>query len=396
MAQKDALNQDMFLIGAHSPIRRQLAFRYCQITKRECEYVCLTSDTSESDLKARRELRRVPGATSLSVLWEDQAVVRAALEGRILIIEGFEKAERNVLPVLNNLLENREMQLEDGRFLVAPKRYDDLIAQGQLTKGSNGLSREIGTDLTERLVRVSEKFRVIAVGVPAPPFPGNPLDPPLRSRFQGRHVGRAPTKDLLYSLRERAPTVPMSKINRLVSMYEAIHGLGESQGTSSGAEQRSMAFSSLCYPCEDSILRVGDLLEKVPSVTVKDALSRIFPAARGSGLLEGEAQLLVQSVLESGGGGGGGGGKGKILVRVDSGSVAVAAENVEENERRRSVMLHFEGTNTPVPVMGGPFPPQFPLDNGRLLPHQASVLSGMLQSASIGVDVCLIGAREWW
>ena len=44
----------------------------------------------------------------------------------LLILEGIEKAERNVLPVLNNLLENREMQLEDGRFLVAPERYDKL------------------------------------------------------------------------------------------------------------------------------------------------------------------------------------------------------------------------------------------------------------------------------
>jgi hypothetical protein len=57
----------------------------------------------------------------------DQAVVEAAIMGRILIIEGLEKAERNVLPVLNNLLENREMQLEDGRFLMAPKRYDEQV-----------------------------------------------------------------------------------------------------------------------------------------------------------------------------------------------------------------------------------------------------------------------------
>ena len=55
-----------------------------------------------------------------------QSAVKAALEGRLLILEGIEKAERNVLPVLNNLLENREMQLEDGRFLVAPERYDKL------------------------------------------------------------------------------------------------------------------------------------------------------------------------------------------------------------------------------------------------------------------------------
>ena len=48
------------------------------------------------------------------------------------------------------------------------------------------------------LVRVHEKFRVIAVGVPSPPFPGNPLDPPLRSRFQARHIERCPTEKIYY------------------------------------------------------------------------------------------------------------------------------------------------------------------------------------------------------
>lgn len=43
------------------------------------------------------------------------------------MLEGIEKAERNVLPVLNNLLENREMHLEDGRFLVPAARYDKLL-----------------------------------------------------------------------------------------------------------------------------------------------------------------------------------------------------------------------------------------------------------------------------
>lgn len=56
-----------------------------------------------------------------------QSAVRAATEGRVLVLEGIEKAERNVLPVLNNLLENREMHLEDGRFLVPAERYDKLL-----------------------------------------------------------------------------------------------------------------------------------------------------------------------------------------------------------------------------------------------------------------------------
>lgn len=56
-----------------------------------------------------------------------QSAVRAAIEGRVLVLEGIEKAERNVLPVLNNLLENREMHLEDGRFLIPASRYDKLL-----------------------------------------------------------------------------------------------------------------------------------------------------------------------------------------------------------------------------------------------------------------------------
>jgi hypothetical protein len=31
------------------------------------------------------------------------------------------------LPILNNLLENRDIHLEDGQFLVAPKTYDKLL-----------------------------------------------------------------------------------------------------------------------------------------------------------------------------------------------------------------------------------------------------------------------------
>lgn len=98
-----------------------------------------------------------------SVFWSGPAV-RAATQGRTLLIEGIERAEQNILPILNNLLENREMQLEDGRFLVAPSRYDTFI--------------DPGSDM----VRVSPEFWVIALGLPVPPYRGYPLDPPLRSR----------------------------------------------------------------------------------------------------------------------------------------------------------------------------------------------------------------------
>lgn len=124
MLQKDHLGQDMFLLGRPGPLRRSLAMQFLQLTQRELEYVALSRDTTESDLKQRREIQEG------TATYFDQSAVRAATEGRILVIEGVEKAERNVLPVLNNLLENREMHLEDGRFLIPAVRYDKLLKVG--------------------------------------------------------------------------------------------------------------------------------------------------------------------------------------------------------------------------------------------------------------------------
>ena len=48
--------------------------------------------------------------------------------------------------------------------------------------------------LDDFFLRVSEDFRVIALGLPVPHYHGNPLDPPLRSRFQARDIHLLPFK----------------------------------------------------------------------------------------------------------------------------------------------------------------------------------------------------------
>lgn len=169
--KKDILKQDIFLIGVPGPLRGRIILQYLELCRREVEYVVLSRDTTENDLKQRREI------FNGTAHYVDQSAVNAAIEGRFLILDGVEKVERNVLPVLNNLLENREMQLEDGRFLIAPERYDKLLSEH---------SKKILDSW--KLVRVSENFRVVALGLPVPPFKGNPLDPPFRSRFQARNV----------------------------------------------------------------------------------------------------------------------------------------------------------------------------------------------------------------
>jgi hypothetical protein len=83
--QKDNLSQDVFLVGPPGPLRRWLALQYCELTQRETEVLTITRDTTEADLKQRRE---IVGGTSVFV---DQGPVRAAMEGRVLILDGLEK-----------------------------------------------------------------------------------------------------------------------------------------------------------------------------------------------------------------------------------------------------------------------------------------------------------------
>ena len=70
---KDQLAQDVFLVGPPGPARRRLALAFCELLGREVEVLSLSRDTSEADLKQRRE---IAGGTSA---WADQAPVRAAL-----------------------------------------------------------------------------------------------------------------------------------------------------------------------------------------------------------------------------------------------------------------------------------------------------------------------------
>ncbi|KAK4880988.1 hypothetical protein RN001_004307 [Aquatica leii] len=247
MMQKDLLGQDIFLIGPPGPRRRTLAMQYLELTNRELEYVALSRDTTESDLKQRREI--VNGSAS----YFDQSAVRAAVHGRILVIEGIEKAERNVLPVLNNLLENREMHLEDGRMLIPANRYDKLLK----VYSKNDLDKW-------KLVRVDEDFRVIALGLPVPRYVGNPLDPPLRSRFQARDVNINNYQEWLHYLKEVGLNVSIEKIEQLLSVA---FGLMSKESANIGLPD---------FPI-DNLLTAVHILNKYPDISSSNILCRLYP-----------------------------------------------------------------------------------------------------------------------
>lgn len=265
LMQKDLLGQDVFLIGPPGPLRRSVAMQYLELTKREVEYIALSRDTTETDLKQRREIR------AGTAFYIDQCAVRAATEGRTLVLEGLEKAERNVLPVLNNLLENREMQLEDGRFLMSAERYDKLL--------QDHTKEELDA---WKIVRVSENFRVIALGLPVPRYSGNPLDPPLRSRFQARDIYFLPFQDQLKLLYSVGANVSAEKISQLLSFATTL------------CSQESSTLGLPDFPL-DSLPEAVQILDSFPMMSIEHALQWVYPYTL---LLGHEGKMAVEGVLK--------------------------------------------------------------------------------------------------
>lgn len=94
------------LIGPSMSFNRMLAIRFCELRGLAYEFVSLSKDVTAADLRERRSIRN--GA----LVFDMGPVLRAAVEGKVLILEGISKVESNLLPMINELLENRQMELE--------------------------------------------------------------------------------------------------------------------------------------------------------------------------------------------------------------------------------------------------------------------------------------------
>ncbi|KAG0140334.1 hypothetical protein CROQUDRAFT_674710 [Cronartium quercuum f. sp. fusiforme G11] len=259
LAQKSLLGQDVYLLEPtpSCPFTKRLALGFCALAKKEYEYLNIHSDLTEGDLKQARELIRSKDGTSSKLKFVDSAIVRAAKLGRVLILDGIHLAERGILPLLNNLLENREMNLEDGTHIIHPDKYENLIRQGSLP--SNYIS-------------ASRSFMVICIGVPVPPFIGHPLDPPFRSRFQVRHI------DPLGSTLALAQPHPRHWLfTRFMELIIAIQLANDSRPSALGSSPPSLPnFPSNSLDKLRSILNIFIIEEKDTTKLSKDELNKLI------------------------------------------------------------------------------------------------------------------------
>ncbi|CAK6967706.1 von Willebrand factor A domain-containing protein 8 [Scomber scombrus] len=351
--QKDLLGQDVFLIGPPGPLRRSIAMQYLELTKREVEYVALSRDTTETDLKQRREIR------SGTAFYIDQCAVRAATQGRVLVLEGLEKAERNVLPVLNNLLENREMQLEDGRFLMSAERYDKLL--------QDHTKEELDS---WKIIRVSEDFRVIALGLPVPKYKGNPLDPPLRSRFQARDIYYLPFKDQLELLYTAGPNIAAERVSQLLSLATTL------------CSQESSSLGLPDFPV-DNLLPALSVLNVFPMLSSQQLIQRLYPY---NSILSKDGRTAVEGVLS----------RFELLDgrRESAPSAVLGVSMTKDVEGHADVTLCTADKDVTFQVPAGTKEPRPPNSSPDFIstPSHSQLIAEMMQSHMVK-DICLIGAK---
>ena len=147
LGKKWQLGQDVFFSSPPGPYARRLFQTFAALIQVPVEYVAMHRDIGEAELIQSRNLD-----AGGSLRYYDGPVVRAMKHGHILLIEGIERAERGVMPILNNILENREHNLPDGTQLVPATR-----------------TRDAG-DGHAQLTPVHPNFRVFCVGLPVPPY----------------------------------------------------------------------------------------------------------------------------------------------------------------------------------------------------------------------------------
>lgn len=372
MAQKSLLGQDIFLTGPPTGNRRRLILTLAELCGWECEYLMITKDTTEADLKQRREI------VGDSVVWCDAAPVRAAIHGRVLIIDGMENAERNVLPTINNLLENREMMLEDGRFLMKGDTIDKLQDQDR----RHGASAEAGKGLSmsARLVPVHPSFRVVALGLPVPPYHGRVLDPPLRSRFQSRFIDELSLDDALHCVDTSGFSATGSgagsreSLKAVAGVYEGLRAMrAEAVKDGSGAAAVPCFSVDALRHCLH-LLRAGDVsasgaLKTSPSVA--NALSRSLPLGYAwRGAATHKSEVAVGSALSQ---------KHKTMLQAI----------MERVKQPQDAVVHIapptSSTTTAAAVSS--------TAAAQLTSHQQTLLDEVAQDLALGRNVCLLGGK---
>jgi von Willebrand factor A domain-containing protein 8 len=274
--------------------------------------------------------------------------------------------------------------LDDGTHIIHPHRY----AQLDETNIKEGGEIKI-------FIPAHRNFRVIAIAAPVPPYPGYPLDPPFRSRFQARFV------DPVGSLMALGSTVATSTNPISSSTLEKLRDIVLSTQYASESRHSLEAVSKSTLPPfpQTALVKLYSIVSKFPppAQLSPEQLARLFLIIH-PGLIHAPFQawaMLSRQTEEAG------------LGELGSPSMAGADERIGvfgyrvvsiERRDEQSAFVSFTGS-PPLPpvtfvVPAGPKPLRpFPF-TGKVEFHTTERFMGLLtcflQAHVLGWDISFI------
>ena len=125
LMQGYTLKRDLCLIGSAGSGKSRLVEQFCKELKQKPTLVNCYRDMSARDLLLKRTTD-----DNGSTIWEMSPLLKGALNGEIVILDGIHRLESDTLAVLHSLVTHREIDLADGRRLLRHDRFDNIQAVG--------------------------------------------------------------------------------------------------------------------------------------------------------------------------------------------------------------------------------------------------------------------------
>ena len=196
--------QHLLLIGNQGVGKNKMADRMLQLLQLPREYIQLHRDTTVQNLTSN------PTIVGGVLTYEDSPLVRAAREGRILVVDEADKAPTYVTAILKALVEDRSMLLADGRRIVDAEEME----------GFPPSDREH--------IALHPDFRVIALANrPGFPFHGNDFFREVGDVFACHAIDNPDAESELYLLRRYGPDVPLDTLKKLIGAFDELRNLSD-------------------------------------------------------------------------------------------------------------------------------------------------------------------------
>ena len=249
MLKDFTLDEHLLLLGNQGVGKNKLTDHLLMLLNREREYIQLHRDTTVQSLTL------LPSLRNGVLVYEDSPLVKAMANGRVLVIDEFDKAPTEVVCILKGLLEDGEVLLADGRRFISPKS-SLYAAAADLASGALGPGA--------RVQLIHPRFKVFALANrPGYPFLGNDFFREMGDVFACHIVDAPDLESEIQLLRAYGPDVDVEVIRMLSETF---------------CELRSMTDEgSLSYPYSTrELVSVVRHLQQYPEDTITQVLENLF------------------------------------------------------------------------------------------------------------------------